>query len=205
MRKLYLLACLFSLSTFTLSAQSMEQGNIMFDVGGGLGIYGTTFEYNDSGTQTSTEDGAAPVYLDLNGRYGLSERFAVGLNMDFGRYLRDEEDELDNPGTFRYTKVAASLRFLLLNKDVFQFFTDLNLGYAATSFSGDDFFERASGPIFQLNGGFNVYFGSRSPVGFYMAAGYSTYSQNGKLENSDDKFKWRFKGATVQMGLTFLL
>lgn len=179
--------------------QSMEKGNILFDVGGGFGTYYTQLTTDED--EFIDEDAAVPVYFDVNARYALSKRFAIGLNMDFGSYLRSEQDELDYPGTFTYTKICASFRYVPLNKDIFQLFTDVNLGVNALTFSGEGF-ESAAGLHAQLNAGLNIYFGENSPVGYYLMGGLSTYTLNGEIENSDLGYRWYFIGANFQMGAT---
>lgn len=197
MKKLLLSLTLSFASSFVL-AQGMEQGNIMVEAGFGAGIYGTKFNIGNN----STTDGALPVYFDFNGRYAITDRLALGYNLDQGSYVRDSDDELRDPGTYTFSKYAMTFRYLFVNKEAFHFFTDVNLGYARTVFTGASF-DKAGGFIYQLNGGFNAYF--TSFMGFYLTAGYSSYKLKGDYNFANSDFTWTFKGANFQMGLTFLL
>ncbi|MFN0031549.1 MAG: hypothetical protein ACKVOR_05265 [Flavobacteriales bacterium] len=112
-----------------LAAQDREK-EIQLRLGYGLAIYGTELEYNyDDGTIHFTlqdDDSAATSHVPIELRYEFHPRFNAGIDMRFGKYLYDEDE--DNSGkSNQFSSFGIGLEGVVVSKPKFRWFIGLSL------------------------------------------------------------------------------
>ena len=196
-----------------------RQKEIQARIGFGVAGYATEYQltYDLLGTNIIDRDtsGAVTRHLNIDLRYEFHTRFNAGLDMKFGSYLYDPEE--DNEGKSNsYVVIGLGAEFNIVNKPKFRWYFGLGLNRGALSIREEsttsNYKEEAiySGGGFKLNSGILVYLGN-SPFGLNFNLGYDkhtfnldTYTQNGSsqdLSNIDGELIAR--GVDMTFGLVF--
>jgi hypothetical protein len=218
MKKITLLILLAFLSVTASSQREKE-----FQIRGSYGLAGySTFSelsYSVAGFEVSDSDssGAATQHFNLDLRYDFTNRITAGIDMKFGAYIYDPEE--DNTGKSNsFVVLGISGEFNLLSREKSRLFLGLGLHRSAlelrektTSFglvSESVAIYRGGG--IKLNLGYSKFFGN-SPLGFNVSLGYDShnfdleeYTINNSvfdLTNYDGSLEVR--GVDFSMGLVF--
>lgn len=163
-------------------AQNQEEFQIR--VGYGLAGYktGLHFSYKENNTKLSfdTTDGAATSHLPIELRYQFKNRFNVGLDMKFGKYLYAPEDKGNKSNKFSI--IGYSSEFNLVNVESTRVYLGLNVNRGSLEmkekkfdFAGE-YTETAkwSGAGFKLNLGI-CHFINDGPIGLNFNLGYDQH------------------------------
>jgi len=221
MKKLITIAYLF------VAFVGFGQRDNEFQIRAGVGLAGyateNTFTYT-WGTFSYSEtknDGAATFHYPIELRYELVERLNVGLDMKFGSYIYDPEE--DNTGkSNRFTTVGIAAEFTALNRQNSRIYfglginsTGLNLKEVIVSANDQITSEgKWRGGGIKINTGFIKYFGD-SPIGINLNLGYdmhnfnlkelSVRSQNSSISFDNYSGTLKVSGFDMAAGLVFRL
>ncbi len=169
-------------------------------------------ELNDRDTS-----GAATQHLNLDLRYDFTNRITAGIDMKFGSYIYDPEE--DNTGKSNsFVVIGLSGEFNLLSREKSRLFLGLgfhrsaleireretNLGVVSEAIA------TYRGRGIKLNLGYSKFFGN-SPLGFNVSLGYDThifdleeYSlQNSSVNLSNYEATLEARGVDFSLGLVF--
>jgi len=217
MKQLLLVFCLL----IGLSAFAQRDKEIQIRAGvGAAGYLGdsqiTIFDGNNTYVFPS-DSGGVTTFFPVELRYELHPRFNFGLDMKFGKYLYDPDD--DNSGkSNHYRTFGLSLEGVIVNRNNFRFHLGANAHTTRLVFNdvdNDSNDHTAVQSIWRGGGlkfytGVLVYFGN-SPLGFIYNMGYD--SHNLKLKDvtinnsSNTPFSFSgsilFKGIDANIGLVF--
>ncbi len=183
MKKITLLTLLVLFSTFVFSQREKE-----FQIRGSYGLAGyatlSELSYSVAGFEVSDSDtsGAATQHFNLDLRYDFTNRITAGIDMKFGAYIYDPEE--DNAGKSNsFVVVGVSGEFNLLSREKSRLFLGLGLHRSAlelrektTSFGvvSESVATYRGGGI-RLNLGYSKFFGD-GPIGFNVGLGYDTHN-----------------------------
>jgi hypothetical protein len=175
-----------------------RQKEIQARIGFGVAAYATesSLTYDFLGTKITDRDtsGAATRHLNIDLRYEFHRRFNAGLDMKFGSYLYDPEENNEGKSN-SYAVIGLGAEFNIVNKPAFRWYLGLGFNRGALSIREEstilNYKEEAiySGGGFKMNSGILVYLGN-SPFGFNFNIGYDkhtfnldTYTQNGSSQD----------------------
>jgi len=196
-----------------------RQKEIQARIGFGFAGYATEYQltYNLIGTNNIDSDtsGAVTRHLNIDLRYEFHSRFNAGLDMKFGSYLYDPNE--DNEGKSNtYSVVGIGAEFNIVNRPKFRWYVGLGFNRGLLTIRQElpsiNFEDEAtfSGGGFKMNSGILVFVGD-SPFGFNFNVGYDkhafyldTYTQNGSsqdLSNIDGELI--ASGVDMTFGLVF--
>jgi len=89
----------YTLSVFfttNIYAQSFEKGSINFDLGIGIGAYGTkqslTTTISSVSITKDTTDGAASTIIPISFEYGLGKKIGLGADLTINNYFINDSD-----------------------------------------------------------------------------------------------------------------
>lgn len=207
--------------TLLVSTVAYSQREKEFQIRAGYGLAGyatfSDFAYDLGGITSRDQDtsGAAASHLNIDLRYEFSRRFAVGVDLKFGSYLYDPEE--DNEGKSNgYGVVGINADFNLVSRDRFRWYVGVGLNVTnleireretAGPLTLDNTFTYRGGG-FKVNTGFIKYFGN-SPFGLHFNIGSDNHQlrleeaiQNGNsinISNIDGELKLR--GLDLSLGL----
>lgn len=145
MRKL-LLVCIgaIGLSTSNVSAQAVEEGNVIIDMYYGFpNLYTEVFKsaYANSGTEEDLQIGGIGP-LGIRGEYMLADKIGLGIDVGFNnsKVTYTEFDSFDNKSydyEFKTQKIGAMITFNyhFLDHDALDFYGMVGAGYGNRSFS----------------------------------------------------------------------
>lgn len=156
---------------------------IQLRAGIGFGVYKTNSEFTwDNNTLVDRDtSGAVTRHLNLDLRYDVTRRINVGLDMKFGSYLYDPDE--DNEGKSNvYSVLGLTGEFAIVNKPNFRWYTGLNLHVSILEITekdaqNDEQTLRYGGGGLKLNTGTLFYFGD-SNFGLNVNIGYDGHSFN---------------------------
>ena len=187
---------------------------IQLRVGMGFGVYKTHSEFTWNNTTLVDRDtsGAVTRHLNLDLRYDVTRRINAGLDMKFGSYLYDPDE--DNEGKSNvYSVLGLTGEFAIVNKPNFRWYTGLNFHLSILETSekdaqNDEQTLRYSGGGVKLNTGALFYFGDRN-FGLNFNLGYDghnfslrEYAINSQAVNIDDLNGKLFAGGVdLNLGL----
>lgn len=186
MKTRIVISILFAVIAFQGMAQSDRSREFQARIGYGMGAYGTKSELTirDQNTTFSSSDtsGAVTQHLNFDLRYELSERFALGVDMKFGAYLYDPED--DNTGKSNVYRVTGLKgEFNISKRPNFRWFVGAGLHASRLVISEEttalgitnkeEFDYRGIG--LSANSGIIKYFGD-GPIGMFFTMGYDGHS-----------------------------
>lgn len=196
-----------------------RQKEIQARIGFGVAGYATEYQltYDLLGTNIIDRDtsGAVTRHLNIDLRYEFHSRFNAGLDMKFGSYLYDPDE--DNEGKSNsYSVIGIGAEFNIVSKPKFRWYLGMGFNRGLLTIRQEqpsiNFEEEAtySGGGFKMNSGILVFL-SDSPFGFNFNLGYDkhtfnldTYTQNGSsqdLSNIDGELIAR--GVDMTFGLVF--
>ena len=196
-----------------------RQKEIQARIGYGVAAYATEYQltYDLLGTNIINRDtsGAVTRHLNIDLRYEFHPRFNAGLDMKFGSYLYDPNE--DNEGKSNtYSVVGIGAEFNIVSKPKFRWYLGMGFNSGLLTIRQEipsiNFEDEAtySGGGFKMNSGILVYLGN-SPFGFNFNLGYDkhtfnldTYTQNGSsqdLSNIDGELI--ASGVDMTFGLVF--
>ncbi|MCB9164729.1 MAG: hypothetical protein H6592_09925 [Flavobacteriales bacterium] len=165
----YLLTASFAMSFTVAFAQFNQQGMVHVSLGAAIGAHGTELEQRYqflglSRTETST-DGAATVTFPLQVGYALSDRFALGLVLEPGRYVPDTANTSQQNGIFN---LAIEPRFFLLNAERVAWHASVHIGGAGLRITDKEpeVDARYAGGAFGLGTGLLLGLGGHVGLGF---------------------------------------
>lgn len=224
-----LLACA-TLLIISTTGYTQRDNEFQIRLGGGIAAYATewntnytlntpfgTYNFSDSGS-----DGAVTVHMPLEFRYEVFERLNVGLDMKFGRYIYDPEE--DNTGKSNgFGSIGLAAEFTALNKSNTRLYLGLCVNTSWLTLHEKNIDDNGNsvtnevnyrGPGVKLNAGFIQFFGN-SPIGINTNIGYDTHNfeihsvnatSNGNT-NSINGFSGKLKtsGFDIALGLIFRL
>ncbi len=198
-----LISILFAAITFQGISQSDRTREFQARLGYGMGAYGTKSELTirDQNTTFSSSDtsGAVTQHLNLDLRYELTERFSLGIDMKFGAYLYDpEEDNEGKSNVYRITGLKGE--FNISKRPNFRWFvgagfhasrlviSEESVSLGVTTTEKFDY----KGVGLSANTGLIKYFGD-SPIGMFFTMGYDghffvldEYTINGQAVDFDE-------------------
>lgn len=207
MKKIYLTIVIASIS-FLGMTQSHEQGNLVFNINAGFGIYGADYDAPNSEDdfKSPLAFGLCPIKLE----YGLQERISLGvLVQPFG--IKFEDPDSDNKIQVRGILIAPSLNYHFTPDAKTDFYIGLAPGYVSSVWKAENSNEkeeaRFNGFGLKLDLGTRFYFGGKVSLNLNLAyATYNTnlndYEENGVTAQSP-KGKLRFRGLEPSIGLGF--
>ena len=94
MKKIILLSIALSsllLMSQNTQAQAFQKGNINFDLGLGIGAYGTRVTIEVAGVEFSDTDGASSTVIPISFEYGITDKFGLGAQIGFSNYFIDQD------------------------------------------------------------------------------------------------------------------
>lgn len=177
MKKLVLIASL-TLLTLTYFSQSNDLGVLNLSGGVGAGVYATNSEINATyfgGSLVITDrDTSAGVttYGYLSGDFGIIKLLSAGFYLQSGQYLQEDTAGITKDNSL--FKIGIMPKLYLVNKDKFNLYTGLGLGYEKLRTSEEDNNSKTeakySGTNFHLRLGMNAYF--TNSIGMFFHLGY---------------------------------
>lgn len=178
---LFISILFISLSSFSQDRKKEIQARLGWGFGGYRSL--TVADYNFFGTQFQERDtsGAAARHLNIDLRYELTRRLALGLDTKFGSYLYDADE--DNAGKSNgYAIFGIRAEFMIVQKPKFRWYLGGGFHFAGLvveekdqgAFAVDNKAEYSGGGA-KLNTGFIKYF-SDSPFGLHFNLGYDAYN-----------------------------
>jgi hypothetical protein len=127
MKTIYTL--LISLISISANCQMHEKGTFQAKIGYGNSVYGTltttTLKINNTSFSNTDTSGAVTSHYPIELKYGLGDRFSVGLYGRFGRYLYDTADVKTKENKFSAFGIATE--FYAVNKEKWNLY--FNLGF----------------------------------------------------------------------------
>lgn len=187
---------------------------IQLRAGMGIGVYRTHSELTWDSNSLIDRDtsGAVTRHINLDLRYDITRRINVGLDMKFGSYLYDP-DENNEGKSNTYAVFGFTGEFALVNRPNFRWYTGLNLHLSVLETSETDAQDdkatlRYSGGGLKLNTGVLFYFGD-SNFGLNFNLGYDNhgftlreYTLNSQEVDIDDlNGKLTASGVDLNLGL----
>ena len=206
---IFILSFTFYTST---QAQQLHKNNILFDVGGGMGLYSS---YNNINYDKP------PVYTNffkLQGGVLLNERFAIGLQLRQNIYAFDNNPEKN----VQFDKIEAGMllfnsTYYLVNKENINFHIETSIGGSHLDIKGltqNDVLVNLQGDGFTyaLSLGIKRYLAKF--IGLYFKAGFINYAYNVdrlslefeeyyQVTEDNLDFKINHSGIDLQAGITF--
>ncbi|MFM9986118.1 MAG: hypothetical protein ACKVOK_12840 [Flavobacteriales bacterium] len=188
------LATILILLSICSFSQDRER-EIQTRIGYGITAYRTDVKYTYSNDSTLVEetdtDSAVASVIPIEFRYELHPRFNLGLDMRFGKYLYDKND--DNTGkSNRFSSFGLGLEGVIVSKPAFRWyggltFSGINLEIEDRVESGNVFYAekfiwKGSGTRFYSG---ITWFILDGPVGLNFLFGYDTRSMNLKEYTRD--------------------
>lgn len=194
-----------------------------FQIRAGWGIAGynteSKLQYDDGTTTIVDKDtsGAVTTHFPIEIRFELTKRFNLGLDMRFGNYLYD--DDQDNSGKSNsFSSFGLGLEGVIVSRPKFRFYggatlstTKLNINERNTSSNSDNSLETIwRGGGMRLYTGF-TWFIADGPLGFNMNLGYDSrnfnlkelYINDSKEDLSNLSGDLLVRGADMHLGLVF--
>lgn len=191
--------------------KAFEKGNVVIDLGAGLGIYGTKIhqEYDEdryvfpTGFQTvrvtqDTTDAAASFIFPLRFEYGITNWLGIGARFAYSNYL-EEKDSVNNYQPKVYGVDADLLvNFHLVKSKRFDMPICLSIGYSSITYKANNpntnpgwlpdngnAMAKGSGLNYGISLVPRIYFGDH--VGMFFNIGYAGYNYPGLIfsNNSD--------------------
>lgn len=185
---------------------------IQLRVGMGFGVYKTHSEFTWDNTTLVDRDtsGAVTRHLNLDLRYDVTRRINVGLDMKFGSYLYDPDE--DNEGKSNvYSVLGLTGEFAIVNKPNFRWYAGLNfhtsiLETSETDAQNDKATLRYSGGGLKLNTGTLFYFGdSNFGLNFNLGFDNHKFSLREYTINSQEVDIAELNGALTAAGVDLSL
>lgn len=213
MKKLIMILTTFiATNAFT---QSHSKGTLSLQAGFDLGIHGTIYESQYSGTTVSEDtSGAGTKMFRMDVNYNIFKFLSVGLNFRGGSYIEDPDNYEANGN--KVNIFGLSLRLYPVNKDKFAMYigptfgtSNLEINRIYTFITTFNYQYKFKSPHFGVDMGFNWYFAPK--VGMNFNLGYSgqkfkmeEYSINGSAQ---DLTNWNnvltTKGVHLGIGVAF--
>mgnify|MGYP000218108852 CR=1 FL=1 len=202
-------------------AQSNSFGTLNLSGGLGAGLYATNSEvsatYLGGSLVIRDQDtsAAATTYAYLSGDYGVSKLFSAGFYLQSGSYLESDTNTRDRENHF--FKLGIMPKFYIINRDRFNLYTGLGLGFVRLRTSEQDGNTKAeakyAGSNLQVRLGLNAYF--TKSIGMFFHLGYDgnyfdlkeyTFT-SGNTTNTPSNLSGDLnaKGLEVAIGLNFKL
>lgn len=203
--------------------KAFEKGNIIIDLGVGIGVYGTKIhqEYNEdrfnlvTGFETvrvkkDTTDAAAAVIYPLRFEYGITNWLGIGARIAYSNYF-EEKDTVNNYKPKVYGIDAdLLLNFHLIKTKRFDMPVCLSVGYSNIKYQANDAFDsqaKSNGLNYGISLVPRIYFGDH--VGMFFNIGYAGYnypnlifSNNTESNlNEDSDMLYQIKGNGLNLGL----
>lgn len=205
----YIITLSLLMLTFVMSAQRNKEFQIRAGIGGAGYATFSDFGYNIGALTVRDQDtsGAAATHFNLDLRYELTRRLAIGLDFKVGSYIYDPEE--NNEGKSNgYVVSGINADFSIVNRDRFRWY--VGLGFNVTNLEIRE--RKTAGPLvldntftyrgggFKFNTGIIKYFGD-SPFGVHFNIGSDNHRlvldeviQNGNsinISNIDGELKLR--------------
>jgi len=212
MKKLLFLLAITSLISGSINAQAFAKGDILIDVGIGLGIYGTEVETSINGVIQKESDGTASVIVPIKAQYGISNKFSVGLMVQSASYIIDSADIKNEEASGTAFRVIGSYYFL--NKDRLKLYAEMGFGAASFNQESEDINANKieaewAGGNFSVGLGMKFYFSKH--IGFFANTNYNNYAFDlDKISGNGTSFSFSkgdwtadFSGAEIAVGLAF--
>lgn len=212
-----LIAVLFLLSSFTVAAQREKEFQVRAGFGGAAYAAFSELRYTAGGLSVASGDtsGAAASHFNLDLRYEVLPRLALGLDFKIGSYLYDaEEDNTGKSNGYVVTGINADLA--VVNRDRFRWYLGLGFNYTTLRITeqenilGVRFTNESTyrGGGLKLNTGLIKYFGD-GPLGIHFNIGSDNhllnldeFTQNGQNINlSGVTGELKLRGVDFSLGL----
>lgn len=209
----------------TIVGFSQRDNEFQIRAGVGLAGYATqntfTYTWGSFNYSETKNDGAATFHYPIELRYEILERLNVGVDMKFGSYIYDPEE--DNAGkSNRFTTVGIAAEFTALNRQNSRIY--FGLGINSTRLNLKEVIVDANDQItsegkwrgsgFKVNAGFIKYFGD-SPIGINLNLGYDMHNfdlkelslrgQNSSVSFDNYSGNLKVSGFDMAAGLVFRL
>lgn len=195
---------LFGLTVFS---QGNQKGNLQIDIGGGLGVYKNYITQSNNGTVfvNNEKDTAATSFVPIGIEYAIFDRFSAGINMKFGKYFTDEENNTNKLLSFNVTT-----SYYFLNKNKFMMYAKLAFGtntLNSTNTSVISSSVKMTGTGFSLGTGFKWWWGNH--IGMFFDYDFNKYKLNAKeytfmgtaVDLNDWTWEYDLKGHEFSLGL----
>ena len=177
MKRLLPLVILFLIST-AVSAQGVDKGRFLIDLGAGVGGYQATQNFDD-GSNTEAGTNLTNFYLRFDA--GIKKGFALGLTFkSYGSITNNSTDSLGRTTSTEFSmgSVLLNSSFHLINRPKFGVFVGTGLGGSSLSILSEktDSLSTvttstdATAVTIAIQAGLHKYFGKR--IGFHVVASY---------------------------------
>jgi len=218
---------LITIVSLLIAIVSHSQRDNEFQIRAGIGLAGyatentMTYTWGSLSYSETTNDGAATTHFPIELRYEIIERLNVGLDMKFGSYIYDPEE--DNTGkSNRFASLGIAAEFTALNRENSRIYVGLglnstNLTLQEIDYSGNTKITSEGkwrGPGVKLNAGFIKFFGD-SPIGINLNLGFDSHnfdlkelsvsSQSSTVAFNDYSGTLKVSGFDMAAGLVFRL
>jgi len=167
-------------------AQSIQKGDIAFDVGMEIGLYKDKISYDityqNYHSDTVYNDTTAAWFVPIHVEYYLTDKFAAGAIYKRGKYF-DDNARRDN----RVNVFAASAAYHFVDNGTLNLFSRLAAGYSTLYIeeNNDDLeWQKWGGFHGELDLGMRVYIGDH--FAFNWSFGYNIYNYRLKDINLDE-------------------
>ncbi|MBT8196071.1 MAG: hypothetical protein HKO56_02240 [Bacteroidia bacterium] len=223
-KQILFFACmLFACNSY---GQSYQKGDWNFDAGIGLGVFSTETKFSIPlpiiGTVTfSDDDGAASVIIPISAEYAVSDRFGVGLQLNFSNYFIDDSTEVYNIFTGEPTgqmqenntqsvnsfAIAVKANFHLMEHEQNDLFVGIAVGGSGITWKWKDMEEETldgSGSYFNLYIMDRIYFTEK--VGMNFNLGFTSYNYDEVKSSSStaiENLEFKGSGVTFSVGPSF--
>ncbi|MCZ2277967.1 MAG: porin family protein [Bacteroidia bacterium] len=205
-----LLLTLFLIYSLPVLAQ---KGEVQLRAGLGAAVYSTESEVSFSFTLAGLpfsivqkeEDNAVAVHIPLEFRYGLSNRWNLGLDFKFGSYLYDPDSAAGKSNAFM--AIGPQLEYNLVNKESFRWYLGLGFNYAILKLEDNmdevppmRYNRNYSGSGVRINTGIIWFF--TTPLGLHFNAAFDSHDfQLNEYRINDDKISLdNLKGSLYIIG-----
>jgi hypothetical protein len=207
MKKIILLSIALSsllLMSQNIQAQAFQKGNINFDVGLGIGAYGTKVTFKAAGLEFSETDGASSFVVPISFEYGVTDKVGIGAQFGSSSYFIDQ-DSSDATESVKALDFGVNFNFHLLSSDKNDLFIGLGFGASSVKWAFKNINETYSG----TGNYFNLYITDRiffsDNIGVLFNLGYKGYTYNNMESSTNNAFldglTWSLKGVNFGTGL----
>lgn len=204
MKKLF--SILGVVSCMTLSAQVIDQNDIIIQAGGGLGIY--HYQFTDiTNNQVNNRDTSAAWSFPFQVEYGVNRWLGAGVAFTFNNFLID--DTLDGKASVIEIAPVANLHIPWSLKH-FDMSAQLGFGYSKFHYEIADTYNpvaNAGGTVLILGVNPRLYFGENARFGITAWYRYTKHNYKEGTVSDDNNFEYKFKlegpGNSFGLGLVF--
>jgi len=195
-------------------AQSNSPGTMQIGLGWGLALGGATFSTDAPGSVDSKGVGGKANY-GLRFQYGLAESFSAGiyLRSEAAVYAVDYTAPDGYGGTYTSSTdlttsgigVGVEAKYYIVNKDHFNFYAAVPIGYSSSKVTYSDFEDAGSttygGLSYGVGLGINWYFGDVFGINSDLGYTGSSLSHSFPADDPDPAYKGKISSGGLMFGL----